>query len=111
MAQTLIEVFNQRQNLKTSLTEVHKLLKLYLIFPTTASSGCKFPALKHIKTYFRNSMTQQRLNNCSVFHIHKEITDPLNLNSIAKEFTQANERQIRLLSSDILILLKLTYML
>ena len=41
--QTLCEVFNQQQSLKTFLTEVHKLLKLYLTIPvTTASSENNF---------------------------------------------------------------------
>ena len=35
-------------------------------------------------------MTQQRLNHCRVLHIHQEKTDTLDLNSIAKEFAQAN---------------------
>ena len=39
-------------------------------------------------------MTDQRLNHCMVFHIHQERTDALDLNSIAKAFAQANERQI-----------------
>ena len=39
-------------------------------------------------------MTQQCLNHCMVFHIHQERTDALDLNNIAKEFAQANERQI-----------------
>ena len=39
--QTLCEVFNQQQSLKTFLTEVHKLLKLYLTI-TTASSERNF---------------------------------------------------------------------
>ena len=41
--QTLCELFNQQQSLKTFLTEVHKLLKLYLTIPvTTASSERNF---------------------------------------------------------------------
>ena len=49
--QPLCEVFNQQQSLKTFLTEVHKLLKLYLTNPvTTASSEYNFSTLKQIKT-------------------------------------------------------------
>ena len=44
-------------------------------------------------------MTQQRLNHCMAFHIHQDKTDAPNLNSIAKEFAQAN------VSSDIFIFL------
>ena len=48
--QTLCEGFNQQQSLKIFLTEVHKLLKLYLTIPvTTASSERNFSALKRIK--------------------------------------------------------------
>ena len=93
--QTLCEVFNQQRSLKTFLTEVHKLLKLYLTIPvTTSSSERNFSALKRIKTYLRNSVTQQRLNHCMVLYIHQERTNALELNSIAEEFAQANERLI-----------------
>ena len=50
--QTLCEVFNQQQSLKTFLTEVHKLIQLYLTIPVrTASSEYNFSAFKRIKTY------------------------------------------------------------
>ena len=81
--------------LKTFFTEVHKLLKLYLTIPvTTASSERNFSALKCIETYLRNSITQQSLNHCMLFHIHQERTGALDLKSVAKEFTPANERRI-----------------
>ena len=95
LVQTLCEVFYQQQSLRTILTEVDKLLKLYLtITVTTASSEHNFSALKRIKTYLRNSMTQQQLNHCMVFHIHQEKTSAIDLNSIAKTFGQANKGQI-----------------
>ena len=31
-------------------------------------------------------MTEQRLNNCALLHVHKKITNELNLVSAAKEF-------------------------
>ena len=41
-------------------------------------------------------MTQQslNLNHCMVLHIHQDRTNALDLNSIAKEFAQVNERWI-----------------
>ena len=42
-------------------------------------------ALKRIKTYLRNSMTQSRLNHCMLLHIHKEKTENLDLCDIAKD--------------------------
>ena len=69
--------------LKPFLTEVHKVLKLYLTIPvTTASSEHDFSALKCIKTYLRNSM---------VFHIHQERMCDIDLNSITKAFVQASK--------------------
>ena len=93
----------------TFLTEVHKLLKLYL---TIASSERNFLALKHIKTYLRNSMTQQCLNHCMVFHIHKIERMPSTEIALLKNLL----KQMRggLLSSDIFntwTILKFTYML
>ena len=56
---TICGVFNHQPALKSFITEVHKLLKLYLTIPvTTASAQRNFSALKHVKTYLRNSMTQ-----------------------------------------------------
>ena len=93
--QTICDIFNQQPSLKKFLTEVHKLLKIYLIVPvTTASAERNFSALKRIKTFLRNSMTQQRLNHCMFLHIHQDRTDTLNLRDIAEEFIQKNERRI-----------------
>ena len=39
-------------------------------------------------------MTHQCLNHCMVLHIHQERMDTLDLNSIVKEFAEANERQV-----------------
>ena len=45
-------------------------------------------------TYIHSTMSEQRLNNCMMLHIHKEITDSCDMHEIAKEFVSANsERQ------------------
>ena len=36
--------------------------------------------------YLRSTMTAKRLNNCLLLHIHKELTDDLNLTDITDEF-------------------------
>ena len=38
-------------------------------------------------------MTQSGINNCITLHVHKEITDALDLKAIADEFTARNERR------------------
>ena len=69
--QRICDVLNEQPGIKKLLTEVHKLIRNYYTIPvTTASAECSFSALKCIKTYLRNSMTQQRLNHCMLLHVH-----------------------------------------
>ena len=42
-------------------------------------------------------MTQQRVNHCMMLHIHQDKTDTVNLQDIAGEFVQKNERRIEYL--------------
>ena len=75
-------------------TEVDKLLKIYLtILVTTSTAERNFSALRRIKTYLRNSMTQARLNHCMLLHVSRNETDELNNVEIAKEFIGRNERR------------------
>ena len=97
---TLCDIFNHQPGLKNILTEVHKLLKIYLTIPVTTSSAERsFSALKRIKDYLRNSMTQERLNHCMLLHMHREKTDNLDLIEIAKEFVSRCERRKNFLNT------------
>ena len=72
---------------KQLLSQVVKLVRLLLVMPdTNAISERSFSAMYHIKTYLRSTMVQERLNSVMVLHIHKELTDSLDLNIICKEF-------------------------
>ena len=91
---TLCDIFNNQPCLKTIFTEIHTLLRLYLTIPvTTASAERSFSALKRIKTYLRNTMTQERLNHCMLLHMHHEKTDELDLVHVAREFVSVCERR------------------
>ena len=51
-------------------------------------------------------MTEERLNNCFLMHVHKDITDTLDSNEIAKDFVMIAGRILVLLvfiNSDFLI--------
>ena len=90
--QTLCQVFNIQPTFKILLTEVHKLLRIYLTIPVTTSTAERnFSALRRIKTYLRSSMSQARLNHCIVLHVLKDRTDQLDNKDIAKEFIERNE--------------------
>ena len=87
-------VFEEQHSLKVILSEIHKLIRIYLTVPiTTATAERSFSALRRMKTYLQNSMTQQRLNHCMILHVHREETDKLNLIEVAKEFVEKNDRR------------------
>lgn len=46
---------------------------------TNATSERSFSALRQVKNYLHNTMSQQRLNNVLVLHVHKDITDTIDL--------------------------------
>ena len=84
--QTICEAMNSNSVYKDMLSTVHQLIRLYMTVPiTSATSERTFSALRRLLTYMRSSMTEKRLN-CLLLHIHKELTDSLDLISIAKEF-------------------------
>ena len=65
---------------RSLLSEVVKLIGLILVMPATnATSECSFSTLKRVKTFLRSSMKQTRLNHLMLLHVHKEMTDALDL--------------------------------
>ena len=62
--------------------KVMKFILYYTIPITSSSSGRTFSTLRRVLTYLCMMMSQERLNNCMLLHIHKDITDCLNLQYI-----------------------------
>ena len=74
------------------MSEIHKLLRLYLtVSISSATSERTFSALKRVKTYLRSSMTEERLNNCLLVHVYKEIAEELDLEAISRDFVRADD--------------------
>ena len=73
--------------------EVDKLVRIYLTSPvTTATEEGSFSAIRCIKTYLRwSTMSQQHLNNRMLLNVHKDLTDGLDLPTIARQFMDTNE--------------------
>ncbi|XP_078613923.1 zinc finger MYM-type protein 1-like [Branchiostoma floridae x Branchiostoma japonicum] len=81
---------------RTTFSQTHKLLRLYLTIPITSSTSERaFSSLKRLLTYLRSSMTEQRLNNCMLLHVHKDIVDTMDLNAIVTDFVSLNEERMR----------------
>ena len=91
---TVCEAMSTNNTYKLMLSEVHKLLRLYLTVPVTSSTSERtFSAMKRLLTYLRSTMTEKRLNNCLLLHVHKDLTDQLNLFEIANEFISLNPQR------------------
>ena len=87
IVRTICDAMNVQTAHKATLSEVHKLLWLYLTFPLTSTAAERtFSALRRLLTYLRSTMMEKRLNNCLLLHIHKDVTDSIDLVEIAKEF-------------------------
>ena len=75
-------------------SEIIVLLKSYLVLPATnALSERSASSMHRIKNWLRSTMSQQRLNHCMLFSIHKEKTDEINLKNVANVFCETNEER------------------
>ena len=82
---------------RTLLSQVCNALKIILVMPATNSTSERcFSALRRVKTYLRSTMTQQRLNNLMILHVHKDITDSMNPRDVANEFVGNLEHRLRI---------------
>ena len=91
---SISDAMNNNPSYKVILSEIHSLLRLYLIIPvTSATSERTFSVLKRLLVYLRSTMTEKRLNNCLLVHVHKDIVDELNLKEIAVEFVSVNDER------------------
>ena len=76
------------------LHQVSLVIKFVLLMPATnAVSERSASAMRRIKTYLRSTMSQQRMNNVMVLHIHKHLTDSVNLKETLNEFVTANDER------------------
>ena len=67
------------------------IAKLVYVMPATNANSERFlSALQRLKSYLRNSMTQERLN------VHKEKIDELILEDVARDFVNDNEHRVHI---------------
>ena len=58
--------------------QLMECLKIAMVFGvTSASAERSFSSLKHVKTYLRATMTQERLNNLALLYIERELSNSL----------------------------------
>ena len=79
---------------KELICEVIRLMKIVLVMPATnCTSERSFSALRRLKTYLRANMSQERLNNLMVLHVHKNHTDNISLSDVANDFISKGHRR------------------
>ena len=89
----IVAFFQKLDTIKRKLlAEGIKLVKLILIMQATNPvSERSFSSLKRIKTYLCSTITNNRLNHLLILHIHKLLTDRLDLPKVAEEFVERRE--------------------
>ena len=90
-----IDLFQKLDTIKRILVaKVIQLVKLILIMlATNAVSERSFSSFKRIKTYLLSTITNNRLNHLLILHIHKLLTDRLDLTNVADEFVEEREER------------------
>lgn len=78
--------------LRGEYSEVEKLVRLLLVSPASSTEAERsFSALRRLKTFLRNTMTQQRLNSLAVCHVHQELLDSIDVAALMQEFVSRND--------------------
>ncbi len=80
---------------RNSMSEICTLLRLIQVVPATnAVSERSASALRRVKSYLRSTMSQSRLNNLMLLHVHKHRTDNLDLKICSNEFITGNDHRM-----------------
>ncbi|KYN14293.1 hypothetical protein ALC57_13460, partial [Trachymyrmex cornetzi] len=66
--------------------EYVKFIRVLLTIPTTCSNEKSFSYLRHLKSYLRSTMKQERLNHIATLYIYREMVDKLNMQELINNF-------------------------
>lgn len=82
-------------NLKNLFPNIAKLFQIYLTIPiSSATPERTFSCLKRIKTWLRNSISQDRISNLAILNIEKEEIEMLELEKIVDIFISKKDRKV-----------------
>jgi hypothetical protein len=88
-------------DVRSLFAQVFTLMKLLLVCPVS-SCECErtFSALRRLKTWLRQSMTQHRLNYVAVCHVHQQTLDDVSVNDLLCEFVSRSDIRRNLYGSN-----------
>ena len=76
---------------KNAYAAIWKLLQILCTLPvTTAEAERSFSYLRILKSYLRNTMTEDRLNGLALLYIHRDI--PVEVDEVLDEMAQKTRR-------------------
>ena len=79
---------------KSIFPQTSRLLQLLLVMPaTSATAERSFSSLRHVKTYLRTTMKQERLNHLMMIYIHQD--KKIDIEEAMNEFILLNDERIR----------------
>ena len=74
--------------------QVFKLAKYYLVNQVSnATSERAFSVMRRMKTYLRNTMSQNRVNHTMCLHVHRDKIEMIDLKSVLNEFIDSVDRR------------------
>ena len=91
-----ISIFKLSTTLVLLLHQVALVIKFVLLMPATnaISERSAFGYVQD-KTYLPSTMSQQRMYNFMVLHIHKHLTDTVSVKDTLNEFVTANDERCK----------------
>lgn len=82
---------------KELFSEVCTLIRLLAVLPASScESERSFSAMRRLKTYLRSTMSQQRLNNVAVCHVHCKRLRSINVRKVMQDFVCLNDSRMHL---------------
>ena len=76
---------------------IDRLVRLVLTLPvTTATTERAFSAMKHVKTALRNKMEDEFLADSMIVYIERELSEPIDSDSIVDDFYSMKNRRAQL---------------
>lgn len=74
---------------------ISKLLQIFITLPVSNATGERsFSTLRRLKTYLRNSTSQNRLNGLALMNIHRDIT--VTTDDIINELAKSSTRKLKI---------------
>lgn len=90
--QNAIDFLKSDISLRSMLNELNKLVKMILTVPVSScTTERSFSALRRLKTFLRSTMSQNRLNDMAILHVHRN--ENVDIEIVANSFI--NKKKIR----------------